>query len=116
MSFRFWTARWFARKAPATHAASAAAVDAIAAESSQAYLNPKIKDVVFVHIPKTAGTSMRNMLSAALPTATKLFEYGVDTASVIPAADRRGCFGGWNLHHYGVRQLHQRIRIRHSNA
>ena len=85
MSFRFWTARWFARKAPATHAASAAAVDAIAAESSQAYLNPKIKDVVFVHIPKTAGTSMRNMLSAALPTATKLFEYGVDTASVIPA-------------------------------
>lgn len=85
MSSRFWTARWFTRKAPATRPASAAPVDAIAVEPSQPDLDPKIKDVVFVHIPKTAGTSMRNMLSAALPTATKLFEYGVDTASVIPA-------------------------------
>lgn len=85
MRTRFWTARWFTRKAPATHSASTAAADAVAAQSSHPDLDPKIKDVVFVHIPKTAGTSMRNMLSAALPTATKLFEYGADTASVIPA-------------------------------
>lgn len=79
----FWTARWFTRKAPATHSASAAAVDAIAGDSSQPDLDPKIKDVVFVHIPKTAGTSMLNMLSAAMPAATKILTYGPDTANVI---------------------------------
>ena len=54
-------------------------------EASSGELEPKIKDVVFVHIPKTAGTSMRNMLSAALPSATKIFEYGADTATLMPA-------------------------------
>jgi len=48
-------------------------------------LEPKINDVVFVHIPKAAGTSMRHMLSASLPTATKVFDYGTDTATLIAA-------------------------------
>ena len=36
-----------------------------------------------MHIPKAAGTSMRHMLSASLPTATKVFDYGTDTATLI---------------------------------
>ncbi len=87
MSRSFWPARWFAPRASTTSVASAAAVpqDDNAINASRPELEPKIKDVVFVHIPKTAGTSMRNMLSAALPTATKIFEYGADTATLIPA-------------------------------
>ena len=53
--------------------------------TSEPDLEPKIKDVVFVHIPKAAGTSMRHMLSASMPTATKIFEYGADTATLIAA-------------------------------
>jgi hypothetical protein len=59
--------------------------------ASRPDLEPKINDVVFVHIPKTAGTSMRNMLSESLPTATKIFEYGSDTATLIAA--RRNTVG-----------------------
>jgi hypothetical protein len=55
------------------------------AEESRPDLEPKIKDVVFVHIPKAAGTSMRHMLSASLPMATQVFEYGADTATLIAA-------------------------------
>lgn len=40
---------------------------------------------MFVHIPKTAGTSTRNMLSAALPSALKIFDYGTDTTGLVPA-------------------------------
>lgn len=40
---------------------------------------------MFVHIPKAAGTSMRHMLSASLPMATQVFEYGADTATLIAA-------------------------------
>jgi len=53
--------------------------------TSEPDLEPKIKDVVFVHIPKAAGTSMRHMLSASLPMATQVFEYGADTATLIAA-------------------------------
>jgi hypothetical protein len=45
-------------------------------------LRPTIKDVVFVHIPKAAGTSLREMLVAALPDATKIFDYGTHTATI----------------------------------
>lgn len=45
-------------------------------------LEPKIKDTVFVHIPKTAGTSMRNMLVSAQPDAVKIFDYGEQTADL----------------------------------
>jgi hypothetical protein len=38
-----------------------------------------IKDVVFAHLPKTAGTSLRNSLAKALPTSVKIFDYGGDT-------------------------------------
>gem|GEM_PF-736431 len=48
-------------------------------------LDPKIRDIVFVHIPKTAGTSMRHMLSASLPDAVKIFDYVADTAALIAA-------------------------------
>ncbi len=87
MSDRFWPARWFAPRALATRVASAAAVpqDDNGLEASRCDLEPKINDVVFVHIPKAAGTSMRHMLSASLPTATKIFEYGADTATLIAA-------------------------------
>ncbi|CAN5268285.1 hypothetical protein BH10PSE6_BH10PSE6_34730 [soil metagenome] len=37
---------------------------------------------MFVHIPKTAGTSVRNMLAGALPTAVKIFDYWEDTPKV----------------------------------
>lgn len=83
MSPRFWPARWFTPKAPARRASSAAVGHA--AGGSRPELYPIIKDVVFVHIPKAAGTSMRHMLSASLPTATKIFEYGADTATLIGA-------------------------------
>jgi hypothetical protein len=52
------------------------------AEESASGAEPIIKDVVFVHIPKTAGTSMRNMLVAALPAAAKIFNYYDDTARI----------------------------------
>ena len=67
---------------PALAAASRQA--AKAAQASPPHLEPKIKDVLFVHIPKTAGTSMRNMLSAALPDAVRIFDYGTDTARLVP--------------------------------
>lgn len=51
-------------------------------EATSAGSQPVVKDVVFVHIPKTAGTSMRNMLVAALPAATKIFHYHEDTAKI----------------------------------
>ncbi|MFO1080561.1 MAG: sulfotransferase family 2 domain-containing protein [Reyranellaceae bacterium] len=43
---------------------------------------PSIKDVVFVHIPKTAGSSLRNALVGALPNAVRIFHYGTDTAAI----------------------------------
>jgi len=87
MSHRFWPARWFAPRASATRVGSTAAAPQPhdAPGASRFDLEPKIKDVVFVHIPKTAGTSMLNMLSASLPTATRVFEYGADTATIIAA-------------------------------
>lgn len=87
MSPRLWPARWFAPRASATRAGSAAAVRRAdnVAEESRPDLEPKINDVVFVHIPKAAGTSIRHMLSAAMPTATQIFEYGADTATLIAA-------------------------------
>jgi hypothetical protein len=39
----------------------------------------KIRDVVFVHLPKTGGTSMRNMLVEAMPRSQKVFDYGAET-------------------------------------
>ncbi len=96
MSRSFWPARWFAPRASATSVASAAfPQDDNAIRASRPELEPKIKDVVFVHIPKTAGTSMRHMLSASLPGAVKLFDYGADTATLI-AAQRTvlDAFGG----------------------
>jgi hypothetical protein len=42
-------------------------------------LHPAVKDVVFAHLPKTAGTSLRNSLVEALPDAVKIFDYGPDT-------------------------------------
>lgn len=83
----FRPARWFAPGVSATRPASPGAVrqEAKAAEASPRRLEPAIKDVVFVHIPKTAGTSMRNMLSEALPDAVKIFDYGTDTAGLVPA-------------------------------
>ena len=87
MSHRFWPARWFAPRASATRAASevAAPQEDNSVKESRPDLEPKIKDVVFVHIPKAAGTSMRHMLSASLPMATQVFEYGADTATLIAA-------------------------------
>lgn len=40
---------------------------------------PKIRDVVFVHLPRTGGTSMRNMLAEAFPDSVQLFDYGPET-------------------------------------
>src|SRR5262249_30417293 len=34
------------------------------------------RDVVFVHIPKTGGTSLRNMLQLAAPSSLFLTDYG----------------------------------------
>lgn len=87
MSHRLWPARWFAPRASATRAASDAAVprEDNAVEKSRPDLEPTIRDVVFVHIPKAAGTSMRHMLSASLPMTTQVFEYGADTATLIAA-------------------------------
>jgi hypothetical protein len=45
-------------------------------------LRATIKDVVFTHIPKTAGTSIRNTIAAALPDAVNVFDYGANTDSV----------------------------------
>jgi hypothetical protein len=45
-------------------------------------LRATIKDVVFTHIPKTAGTSVRNAIAAALPDAVNVFDYGANTDSV----------------------------------
>lgn len=46
------------------------------------YLDPSIKDVVFIHIPKTAGTALRNALVEGLPNHLKLFDYGADTQTI----------------------------------
>lgn len=87
MNHRFWPARWFVPRVSVTRSASPAAVsrEATAAKPSPPRLEPAIKDVVFVHIPKTAGTSMLRMLSASLPNATKILDYGADTATLIAA-------------------------------
>jgi hypothetical protein len=47
--------------------------------SDRLSLQPAIRDVVFVHLPKTAGTSLRNSLAEALPESVKIFDYGSDT-------------------------------------
>lgn len=81
---RSWLARWLEQRASAKRVRSTAppAHDLDALGQSDVVLEPKIKDVVFVHIPKTAGTSMRNMLVGALPTAVKIFDYWEDTPKV----------------------------------
>jgi hypothetical protein len=45
-------------------------------------LQPAIKDVVFIHVPKTAGTSLRNSLVEAMPDAVKVFWYGPNTGLI----------------------------------
>jgi hypothetical protein len=45
-------------------------------------LRATIRDVVFTHIPKTAGTSVRNTIAAALPDTVNVFDYGENTDSV----------------------------------
>jgi hypothetical protein len=45
-------------------------------------LGPTPRDIVFTHIPKTAGTSIRNMLIEALPDTVKSLDYGADTAKI----------------------------------
>ncbi|MPZ55772.1 MAG: hypothetical protein GEU91_04585 [Rhizobiales bacterium] len=57
-------------------------VDSVSMPRDTLRLHPAIKDVVFAHIPKTAGTSMRNMLVAALPGAIKIFDYGPETGKI----------------------------------
>ena len=55
------------------------AVDLPLPSSGGLNLQPAIKDVVFAHLPKTAGTSLRNSLVEALPDTVKIFNYGRDT-------------------------------------
>lgn len=78
-----WRARWFNRKSRGV----GASVPAERQEQddtieSVSVAEATIRDVVFVHIPKTAGTSMRNILVAALPAAGKIFNYYEDTAKI----------------------------------
>lgn len=60
--------------------------------SDKAALYPALKDVVFLHIPKTAGTSLHKALTEALADHSKIFDYGDHTKDIpgdfINAAER----------------------------
>ncbi|MCW5737860.1 MAG: sulfotransferase family 2 domain-containing protein [Enhydrobacter sp.] len=73
-----WLDRTILRNAPSPEAYS----QGDKADEPALGAEPILGDVVFVHIPKTAGTSMRNMLVAALPTVAKIFHYHDDTARI----------------------------------
>lgn len=79
----YWPGRWFNRKilqdGPSLQASPQKEE---ATEEPASGPQPALRDVVFVHIPKTAGTSLRNMLVAALPAAAKIFHYHDATARI----------------------------------
>ena len=80
---RFWPIRWLDRSVlqdgPTLPANPPKAGET---EAPGFVAEPMLRDVVFVHIPKTAGTSLRNMLVAALPAAAKIFHYHDATARI----------------------------------
>lgn len=62
------------------------------------------RDIVFVHIPKTAGTGLRNALVRGLPTHAHLFDYG-PREHITSAIVRKLCYEGENR----VRDLRRHV-------
>lgn len=66
-------------------------------------LQPALTDVVFAHVPKTAGTSLRNSLVEAFPGRTKVYDYGPNTVKF------GGAFADQERSEEGIRALRQMI-------
>jgi hypothetical protein len=79
----------------------------VVSADEQTGLRPIVKDLVFAHIPKTAGTTVRNMLVAAMPDAVKVFDYGKNTASV------GGAFVDEPRTPEGIVAVRQKVNTRH---
>ncbi|MFO1080573.1 MAG: hypothetical protein U1E23_08110 [Reyranellaceae bacterium] len=51
-------------------------------EATPAERTPHLKDVLFIHTPKTGGTSLRNSLLRALPGSARLLDYGANSLDI----------------------------------